>query len=53
LAPASNATSRLPGMKLFMVYVGGSMTGANTELHDVRFSIRETIEDCYDDLRRQ
>ena len=40
-------------MKLFMVYVGGSFRNANTELHDVRFSIGETIENCYDDLRRQ
>ena len=40
-------------MKLFMVYVGGSLGNANIELHDVRFSIGETIEACYDDLRRQ
>jgi hypothetical protein len=36
-----------------MVYVGGGFRNANTELHDVRFSIGETIESCYDDLRRQ
>jgi hypothetical protein len=40
-------------MKLFVVYVGGGTHNSNTELHDVRFSIGETIEDCYDDLRNQ
>jgi hypothetical protein len=42
-----------PGMKLFMAQVGGSVASANTELHDIRFTIGETIEDCYDDLRSQ
>ena len=40
-------------MKLFMFYVGGSCGNSNVELHDVRFSIGETAEDCYDDLRQQ
>jgi hypothetical protein len=40
-------------MKLFMFYVGGSCRNSNVELHDVRFSIGETPEACYDDLRRQ
>ncbi|HEX3983857.1 MAG TPA: DUF1543 domain-containing protein, partial [Acidisoma sp.] len=40
-------------MQLFMVYVGGSVATANTELHDVRFAVGDTIEDCYDDLRAQ
>ncbi|HTC99933.1 MAG TPA: DUF1543 domain-containing protein [Bradyrhizobium sp.] len=40
-------------MKLFMFYVGGDCGNANVELHDVRFSIGETAEDCFDDLRRQ
>jgi hypothetical protein len=40
-------------MKLFMFYVGGDCGNANVELHDVRFSIGETPEDCFDDLRRQ
>lgn len=40
-------------MKLFMFYVGGRCGNSNTELHDVRFSIGETIEACHDDLRRQ
>jgi hypothetical protein len=40
-------------MKLFMFYVGGDCGNANVELHDVRFSIGATPEDCFDDLRRQ
>jgi hypothetical protein len=38
---------------LFMFYVGGSCRNSNTELHDVRFSVGETAEACFDDLRRQ
>lgn len=40
-------------MKLFMFYVGGDCGNSNIELHDVRFSMGEKIEDCYEDLRRQ
>jgi hypothetical protein len=40
-------------MKLFMFYVGGNFGNSNVELHDVRFSIGETAEDCHDDLREQ
>jgi hypothetical protein len=40
-------------MKLFMFYVGGECGNSNVELHDVRFSIGQTPEDCFDDLRRQ
>ena len=40
-------------MKLFMFYVGGNCGNSNVELHDVRFSIGETPEDCHEDLRRQ
>jgi hypothetical protein len=40
-------------MKLFMFYVGGNCGNSNVELHDVRFSIGETPEDCHDDLRQQ
>lgn len=40
-------------MKLFMFYVGGDCGGSNIELHDVRFSVGQTAEDCHDDLRRQ
>jgi len=36
-----------------MFYVGGDCGNANVELHDVRFSIGKTPEDCFDDLRRQ
>jgi hypothetical protein len=40
-------------MKLFMFYVGGNCGNSNVELHDVRFSIGQTAEDCHDDLRKQ
>jgi hypothetical protein len=40
-------------MKLFMFHVGGHCGSSNVELHDVRFSVGETPEDCYADLRRQ
>jgi hypothetical protein len=36
-----------------MFYVGGNFANSNIELHDVRFSIGETAEDCHEDLRRQ
>lgn len=40
-------------MKLFMFQVGGNFRNSNVELHDIRFSIGETAEDCYSDLRSQ
>jgi Domain of Unknown Function (DUF1543) len=40
-------------VKLFMFYVGGNCGNSNVELHDVRFSIGETQEDCHEDLRKQ
>lgn len=40
-------------MKLFMFYIGGDCGNSNIELHDVRFSIGESPEDCYEDLRSQ
>lgn len=40
-------------MKLYMFYVGGDCGNSNVELHDVRFSIGDTPEDCHEDLRRQ
>jgi len=40
-------------MKLFIVYVGGEIEQSHVELHDVRFCVGKTIEDCYDDLRAQ
>jgi Domain of Unknown Function (DUF1543) len=36
---------------IFMFYIGGNFRNSNTELHDVRFSVGETIRDCYQDLR--
>lgn len=39
--------------KLFMVYLGGSATGANIELHDIRFVSGSTIEDTYTTLQQQ
>ena len=36
-----------------MFYVGGNFRNSNVELHDVRFSIGNTPEDCHEDLRRQ
>ena len=38
---------------LFMVYVGGDSKNANIELHDVRFVVGETINDCFPDLLKQ
>jgi hypothetical protein len=40
-------------MKLFMFYIGGNCRNSNVELHDVRFSVGESAEDCYSDLRKQ
>ncbi len=40
-------------MKLFMFYVGGNCGNSNVELHDVKFAIGQTAEDCFEDLRRQ
>ncbi|HEX2590997.1 MAG TPA: DUF1543 domain-containing protein [Rhizomicrobium sp.] len=40
-------------MKLFAVYIGGEMKGANIEVHDIRFVAAETITDTYAELRRQ
>lgn len=40
-------------MKLYMFYIGGNCGNSNIELHDVRFSIGETPEDCHADLREQ
>jgi hypothetical protein len=40
-------------MKLFMFYIGGNCGNSNIELHDIRFSVGNTSEDCHEDLRRQ
>jgi hypothetical protein len=39
--------------KLFAVYVGGRVEGCHVELHDMRFAVGATIEDCFDDLKAQ
>jgi len=40
-------------MKLFAIYIGGEMEGANIELHDMRFIVAPSITDTYEELRRQ
>ncbi|MDO9370836.1 MAG: DUF1543 domain-containing protein [Sphingopyxis sp.] len=40
-------------MKLFAIYIGGEMEGANIELHDMRFVVAPSITETYDELRRQ
>ena len=40
-------------MKLFAIYIGGEMAGANIEVHDMRFVVAPSILDTYDELRRQ
>lgn len=40
-------------MKLFAIYIGGDMAGANIELHDMRFVAADSIEETHDELRRQ
>ncbi len=39
--------------KLFAIYVGGKLAKANIEVHDMRFVVAASIEDTYDELRRQ
>lgn len=41
------------GRTLFAVYVGGMVEGCHVELHDMRFAVGATIEDCFDDLKAQ
>ncbi len=36
-----------------MVYVGGHTPTSNLEVHDMRFVVGETIEDCYKELQKQ
>ncbi|WOI52305.1 DUF1543 domain-containing protein [Parvularcula sp. LCG005] len=38
---------------LFVFYVGGMIKGCHVELHDMRFAIGASAEDCWDDLRAQ
>lgn len=40
-------------MKLFAIYIGGELKGANIELHDMRFVVAPTIADTYEELKRQ
>ncbi len=40
-------------MNLFVIYIGGVTHNSNIEVHDLRFVVEDTIEDCYDELRRQ
>ena len=40
-------------MKLFAIYIGGEMEGANIELHDMRFVAAPSITDTHEELRRQ
>jgi len=40
-------------LKLFAIYIGGEHPRANIEVHDMRFVVARSIEDTYDDLRRQ
>jgi len=39
-------------MKLYAIYIGGSTGTSLIELHDIRFVIAPSIEDTYDELRR-
>lgn len=40
-------------MKLFAIYIGGEMAGANIELHDMRFIAAPSMRQTHDELRRQ
>ncbi|ALO41263.1 DUF1543 domain-containing protein [Pseudoalteromonas phenolica] len=40
-------------MQLFMVYLGGRISGCHIEMHDIRFVIGENIEACFDKLKAQ
>ena len=39
--------------KLFMIGLGGSIKGANVEVHAMQFVIADKLENCYDDLRKR
>ena len=36
-----------------MVLLGGEVKGCHVEMHDVRFVVGESIEDCYPQLRKE
>lgn len=52
-AIAAGVGSAAAGAKLFAVYVGGELPGANIELHDVRFVVAPSIKLTYPQLRKQ
>ncbi len=39
--------------KLYVVLLGGEVSGCHVEMHDVRFTVGESIEDCYPRLRKE
>jgi hypothetical protein len=38
-------------MKLYAIYIGGEHSGANIEVHDVRFVVAASMRDAHDRLR--
>lgn len=40
-------------MKLFAIYIGGEIAGANIEVHDMRFVVAPSIEQSHAELLRQ
>jgi hypothetical protein len=40
-------------MKLFAIYIGGEHERANIELHDMRFIAAPSLEDTFEELRKQ
>lgn len=39
--------------KLYMIGLGGSIQGANIEVHDMQFVFADKIEDCYQELKNR
>ena len=39
-------------LNLYLVVLGGRISKANSELHDVRWVIGSKIQDTFDDLRK-
>lgn len=40
-------------MNLFVIYVGGKTATSLIEVHDIHFGVGETIEDTYEQIRKQ
>jgi hypothetical protein len=40
-------------MKLFAIYIGGTLPRANIELHDMRFVVAASMLETYEELKRQ